>query len=432
MTRPTVTRPNVIVFLTDQQRYDTVGAYGNPLGLTPELDRAAAGGVRVERAFTPQPVCAPARAMLQTGQYQHRTGVYRNGIVLPQDVPTLAHHFRDAGYETAYIGKWHLAGTDNAPVPAELRGGYEHWLAADVVEFISDAYDARLYDGDGNEVRLPGYRADAYVDAAIRWLATPRERPFFLFLSLIEPHHQNTRDDYPAPAGYAERYANRWLPRDLAALGGTATDHLPGYLGMVKRVDEAFGRLLDALASLGRRDDTVVALTSDHGCHFKTRNGEYKRSAHDASIRVPLVLDGPGFRGAPAPDRQVSLIDLPPTLLDAAGLAVPAEMQGRSILRDRDDPDEVFVQISESQVGRALRTRQWKYAVRAPDGDGWNDPDAAEYVEDLLYDLEADPHELVNLAGRPEYAEVAARLRARLIARMVEAGEPAPVVRPSS
>jgi choline-sulfatase len=425
-----VTRPNVIVFLTDQQRHDSVGAYGNPLGLTPELDRAAADGVRVERAFTPQPVCAPARALLQTGQYQHRTGVYRNGIVLPTDVPTLAHHFRDAGYETAYIGKWHLAGTEAEPVPPELRGGYEHWLGADVVEFISDAYDARLYDGDGNEVRMPGYRADAYVDAAIRWLAAPRERPFFLFLSLIEPHHQNTRDDYPAPDGYAERYANRWMPRDLAALGGTAAGHLAGYWGMVKRVDEAFGRLLDALTSLGRRDDTVVALTSDHGCHFKTRNGEYKRSAHDASIRIPLVLDGPGFRGTAAPDRQVSLIDLPPTLLDAAGLDVPAEMQGQSILRERDDPDEIFVQISESQVGRALRTRGWKYAVVAPDGNGWDDPDAAEYVEDLLYDLEADPYELVNLAGRPEYAAVAAELRGRLIARMVEAGEAAPVIRP--
>ncbi|WP_218577999.1 sulfatase-like hydrolase/transferase [Phytohabitans rumicis] len=220
---------NVLVFLSDQQRFDSVGAYGNPLDLTPELDRAAAGGMLVSHAFTPQPVCAPARAMLQTGQYQNRTGVYRNGIPLPPDVPTLAHHFTAAGYQTGYIGKWHLAGTDSAPVPPHLRGGYDYWLAADVVEFISDAYDARLYDGDGAEVRLPGYRADAYVDAAIRWLAQPRQAPFFLFLSLIEPHHQNTRDDYPAPAGYADRYADRWTPPDLAALGGSTSEHLAGY-----------------------------------------------------------------------------------------------------------------------------------------------------------------------------------------------------------
>ncbi|GAA4690450.1 sulfatase [Phytohabitans rumicis] len=389
----------------------------------------------VSHAFTPQPVCAPARAMLQTGQYQNRTGVYRNGIPLPPDVPTLAHHFTAAGYQTGYIGKWHLAGTDSAPVPPHLRGGYDYWLAADVVEFISDAYDARLYDGDGAEVRLPGYRADAYVDAAIRWLAQPRQAPFFLFLSLIEPHHQNTRDDYPAPAGYADRYADRWTPPDLAALGGSTSEHLAGYWGMVKRVDEAFGRLLDALTSLGLRDNTVVAYTSDHGCHFKTRNGEYKRSAHDASIRVPLVLSVPGRTG-PAPRRLVSLIDLPPTLLDAAGLPVPAQMQGRSILAEAGEPDDddhdddVFVQISESQVGRALRTRRWTYAVVARDADGWDDPGASEYGEDLLYDLDADPHELTNLAGRPEYADVAADLRRRLIARMVAAGEPAPVISP--
>ncbi|MEJ3747186.1 sulfatase-like hydrolase/transferase [Actinomycetes bacterium KLBMP 9797] len=421
---------NVVVFLSDQQRSDSVGAYGNPLDLTPELDRAADGGTLVRHAFSAQPVCAPTRAMLQTGQYQNRTGVYRNGIPLPPDVPTLAHHFRAAGYDTGYIGKWHLAGTDSAPVPPHLRGGYQYWLAADVVEFISDAYDARLYDGAGAEVRLPGYRADAYVDAAIRWLAQPREKPFYLFLSLIEPHHQNTRDDYPAPAGYADRYANRWTPADLAALGGSTSEHLAGYWGMVKRVDEAFGRLLDALTSLGLRDDTVVAYTSDHGCHFKTRNGEYKRSAHEASIRVPLVLSGPGFTGA-EPERLVSLIDLPPTLLDAAGLPVPPEMQGRSLLAPPPDTDEVFIQISESQVGRAIRTRRWKYAVVAPGADGWDAPGATEYVEDLLYDLDADPHELTNLASHPDYAAVAAHLRARLIAHMVTAGEPAPTITPA-
>jgi choline-sulfatase len=421
-------RPNVLVFLTDQQRFDSTGVHGNPLGLTPNLDRMAGTGTHFSHAFTPQPVCAPARAALQTGQYQNRTGVYRNECVLPPDIPTLAHHFAAAGYQTGYVGKWHLAGTDDKPVPPELRGGYQHWLGADVVEFISSPFAARLFDADGADVALPGYRADAYVDAAIDWLSRERTDPFLLFVSLIEPHHNNPDDDYPAPPGYAERYAGRWTPGDLAALGGTTAEHLPGYWGMVRRVDEAFGRLLDALAAHDLRDNTVVAFTSDHGCHFKTRNREYKRSAHDASIRVPLVLDGPGLRGGRR-DELVSLIDLPPTLLDAAGLPVPDAMQGSSLLRERDR-EAVFVQISESHVGRAIRTRRWKYSVRAPHADGKADPGALEYVEDLLYDLEADPHELTNLAGRPSHAPVAEQLRGQLTELMVAAGEPAPVIRP--
>ena len=180
--------------------------------------------------------------------------------------------------------------------------------------------------------------------------------PFFLFVSYIEPHHQNQIDDYPPPEGYRERYTGRWTPPDLAALGGTAHQHLGGYYGQVKRLDEALGRLLDALTSLGLRDNTIVLFTSDHGCHFRTRNAEYKRSCHESSIRVPTALCGPGFDGGGQIPELVSLIDLPPTLLDAAGLKVPAEMQGRSILplvrkQPVDWPGEMFVQISESHVG---------------------------------------------------------------------------------
>ncbi len=172
-------RPNVVVFFTDQQRWDSLGANGNPLDLTRTLDRMAQRGTHVLHAFTPQPVCAPARAVLQTGRYPTATGVYRNQIALPRDVPTLAHHFTAAGYATGYIGKWHLA--DRDPVPPEQRGGYQYWLAANTLEFHSD-----------------------------------------------EPHHQNHRDDYPAPDGYAERYTGRWTPPDLATLGGSSQQHLGG------------------------------------------------------------------------------------------------------------------------------------------------------------------------------------------------------------
>jgi len=429
-------RRNVVVFLTDQQRFDSTGVHGNPLDLTPNFDRFAGEGTLLAQAFTPQPVCAPARSVLQTGQYPTRNGVYRNGIALPAEAPTLARVFAAAGYDTAYVGKWHLADTGTEPVPAERRGGYQHWLAADVLEFVSDAYDANLFDADGVRRHRPGYRSDACVDAAIDFLAAPHERPFLLFISLIEPHHQNHRDDYPAPHGYRERYAGRWTPPDLAALGGSSAAQLGGYWGMVKRVDEGFGRLLDALESLGLREETVVAFGTDHGCHFKTRNSEYKRSAHDASIRIPLALGGPGFCGGGRVESLVSLIDLPPTLCDAAGLSVPGHMQGRSMLPlahgDRDGwPDDVFVQISESQVGRAVRTSRWKYAVTAMDADGWKDSGASSYTESHLYDLRADPHELTNLAGLDSHRELADVLRDRLVRRMVEAGEDAPRIEPA-
>lgn len=434
MTRQRDDRPNVVVFFTDQQRWDTTGIHGNPLELTPNFDRLARRGADIHYSYTCQPVCGPARSCLQTGMYATNTGSYRNGIPLRRDLPTLAQSFAAGGYATGYIGKWHLGTQD--PVPVEERAGYQEWLASNLLEFTSDAYDTVMFDTAGNAVKLPGYRVDAVTDAAIRYIDRHQAEPFFLFISYIEPHHQNHIDDYPPPDGYRERYTGRWTPPDLAALGGSSAQHLGGYYGMVKRLDEALGRLTDALKSLGLDQDTVVLYTSDHGNHFKTRNGEYKRSCHESAARVPTAFWGPGFDGKGQVDSLVSLVDLPPTLLDAAGLPIPSTMEGRSLLPllngDAPDwPEEVFIQISESQVGRAIRTRRWKYGVDAPDKHGWNDAGSDHYVEQYLYDLESDPYELQNLAGHEALADVSTDLRERLIARMVAAGEAAPTITPA-
>jgi arylsulfatase A-like enzyme len=180
-------------------------------------------------------------------------------------------------------------------------------------------------------------------------------------------------------------------------------------------------------------DETVMLFTSDHGCHFKTRNAEYKRSCHEASVRVPTALQGPGFDGGGQVRELVSIVDLPPTLLEAAGLSVPEEMQGRSILpllRGGEEgwPEEVFIQVSESQVGRAVRTQRWKYGVVAPDKDGEGDPGSDRYLEEYLYDLQADPYELNNLAGMKSHREVSKVMRKRLLRRMHEAGEGEPEI----
>jgi arylsulfatase A-like enzyme len=431
-------RPNVIIFFTDQQRWDSTGVHGNPLELTPNFDRIALEGTHLYNAFTPQPVCGPARACLQTGLYATQSGCFTNGIPLPQDSFTMAHAFNQAGYRTAYIGKWHLArDEDGGPVPPEYRGGYTDWLAANTLEFTSDAYRTCLYDNDGREVRLPGYRVDALADAAIDYIDGHQAEPFFLFLSFLEPHFQNHRDDYPAPTGYAERYSGRWTPPDLQALGGgTAYQHLPGYWGMVKRLDEALGRILDALRSLGQLENTILVFTSDHGNHFKTRNAEYKRSCHDSSVRIPLAICGPGFDGGGRIQQMISLLDLPPTLLDACAIPIPPAWSGRSILpllrrEPVDWPADVFIQISESQVGRALRTSRWKYCIVAPGLSGTLEPGAEEYSEDALYDLLADPYELNNLIGYASHQPVSATLRERLLRRMVEAGEPEPRISPA-
>lgn len=430
-------RPNILVFFTDQQRWDTAGVHGNPLDLMPNFDRMAQRGTHVYNCFTCQPVCGPARASLQTGLYATNTGCFRNGIPIREDAITLGHLFRDAGYRTAYIGKWHLGNrAEVGPVDAKYRTGYDDWLASNVLEFTSDAYETVMYDGNGQPIKLPGYRVDAVTDAAIRYIDRHQDHPFYLFVSYIEPHFQNHRDDYPAPDGYAERYIGRWIPPDLAALGGTTHQHIAGYYGMVKRLDEALGRLLDALKSLKLLENTVVLFTSDHGCHFKTRNSEYKRSCHESSIRVPTALQGPGFDSGGQIRELVSLVDLPPTLLDAAGITVPEYMQGRSILplvrgERQGWPGEVFVQISESQVGRAVRTQRWKYSVVAPEADGRKDLGADHYVEEFLYDLYADPYELRNLIGLESHRKVASILREKLIRRMVEAGEKPPTIEPA-
>ncbi len=434
MKRKPSDHPNIVVFFTDQQRWDTTGIHGNPLGLTPNFDRMAVMGTHVFNSFTCQPVCGPARASLQTGRYSLDTGVWRNGLALRPGEQTLAHYFREAGYTTGYIGKWHLA--SEQAVPKEQQGGYDFWLGANVLEFCSEPYDTVMYDGDQRPVKLPGYRVDAQTDAVIRYIDVHQHEPFYLFVSYLEPHHQNRIDDFVPPDGYREPYQNRWIPPDLAALGGSTQQHIAGYYGIVKRLDEALGRILDALKSLDLDENTIVLFTSDHGCHFKTRNGEYKRSCHESSIRVPTAFIGPGFTGGGRIQELVSLVDLPPTLLDAAGIPVPDSMHGRSILPllhggTAEWPREVFMQISEAQVGRAIRTHRWKYSVSAPDRDGGRDPDSDHYVEEFLYDLQADPYELHNLIHYDAYDELKAMLRERLLQRMQEAGEERPTIEPA-
>ena len=445
---------NIIFYFTDQQRWDTCGCYGQPLNITPNLDRLAQEGVKFDNAFTPQPVCGPCRALFQTGRYPTETGCFRNNVMLPAGVKTLGSYIEEAGYETAYIGKWHLASDGElekpptidhtvTAIPRELRGGYTgFWRAADVLEFTSHGYDGFVFDENDQRVDFKGYRADCINDMALEFFDRyDGQKPFFMTVSQIEPHHQNDRRHYEGPEGSKEKFKNFILPEDLKALGGNAAEEYPDYLGQCASLDENLGRLVAKLKEKGLYEDTVIIFASDHGSHFLTRNrdshlngyDDYKRSCHDAALHVPLVIAGGPFKGGAAVEELVSTASLPKTILALAGVDVGDAMIGENLLdvvekKDHNRPNEIFAQISESRVGRCIRSARYTYSVYAPGVNGGEAAAADLYADDFLYDMEKDPHQLNNVAADPAYAGVKAELRDRLLYWIEQAEGTRPVI----
>lgn len=446
---------NIIFFFSDQQRWDTCGCYGQPLDITPNLDRLASEGVKFEHAFTAQPVCGPCRALFQTGRYPTETGCFRNSIMLPGGVKTLGEYMeQDAGYETAYIGKWHLASDGEleqkpvidhtiSAIPHNLRGGYTgFWRAADVLEFTSHGYDGYVFDENNNRIDFKGYRADCISEFALEYLDQYNgKKPFFMTISYIEPHHQNDHNHYEGPNGSKEKYADFVLPEDLKALGGNAAQEYPDYLGQCASLDENLGRLIAKLKEKGLYDNTVIIYSSDHGSHFQTRNkdthlcgyDDYKRSCHDSCLRVPLVIAGGPFKGGKVVEELVSTASLPKTFLALAGIDVGDKMVGEYLLdvvenHNDNRPKEVFAQISESRVGRCIRTSEFTYAVYAPGVHGGVAAAADHYADDFLYDMRVDPHQLNNVVDDPAYADIKRDLRERLLKWLEKAEGAYPVI----
>ncbi len=425
-------RPNIIFYFSDQQRYDTLGCYGQKLDVSPNLDKLAKEGTIFNNAFTPQPVCGPTRAVLQSGKYATEINCHTNGLPLPQNINTIANYLNEQGYETAYVGKWHLASDkpnniiyDTKPVPVEKRGGYrDYWCASDVLEFTSHGYNGHVFDSDNNQVDFIGYRADAINNFAIEYLhKKTSDKPFFMFISQIEPHHQNDRNRYEGPDGSKERFKNYEIPCDLEGTMGDWRENYPDYLGCCHSLDQNVGKLIDTLKTMGEYENTVIIYTSDHGSHFRTRNSEYKRSCHDGSLRVPLIISGGAFLGGNIRDELVSLIDLPTTILDIAGIEKPKDYRGNSLNKlikgEIDDwQDFVFSQISESQMGRCIRTKRWKYSIEA-DKDSWA-KDSNIYIEAFLYDLENDKAEKNNLISSVEYQEIKKELSKKIKDKILE------------
>ncbi len=242
-----------------------------------------------------------------------------------------------------------------------------------------------------------------------------------------------------APHGVAQHFQDPYVPADLKAYPGNWQSQLPNYYGCCQAIDKSVGRIRQILREENLADNTILMFLSDHGCHFMTRNEEYKRSPHNSSIRIPLIAEGPGFNTSTRVDEIVGNLNIAPTLLEAAGIEAPGSMKGRSflpLLRNPEAraawPNTELIQISEAMLGRAIRTADWMYCVADADADPLTQESSLRYREYAFYDERGDPDELTNLAGRKEYRKQAERLREQLRQMIVASGEPEPDVMPAT
>jgi len=445
---PPTGRPNVLMICADQFRADFVGAnHENPSVKTPHIDALAARGVNFSQCMSNQPLCSPSRASFLTGRYATETSVWKLGVELDHSLPTVATEFRKNGYTTNFMGKWHVSATDGPDgkkqngwiAPGPSRGGFDDlWEGANVLETVSHPYQGDYWDNDGKNIGFKDeYRVDFIANRAVQFIEQKHDKPWLLFVSQLEPHHQNGIDAFVPPKRYEKGYDNPYIPEDLRNLPGNWPSHLPGYYGCVQAIDDCVGSLVAALEKSGQLDNTLILFFSDHGCTFRSRLGEYKRSPHDASIRVPFVVAGPGFDQSTTIDQIVSLVDLTPTLLDGAGIEPPAGMRGKPLKLLAQQPktrstwdSTAFFQISQSICGRGIRTPDWCYCAFDPSVKNGEAAGSKEYQDFALYSVSGDSAQMVNLVGRPQYKAIADKLREELRRRIVAAGEPEATITP--
>lgn len=442
-------KPNVVIFLADEVRWDFIDAIGgNPTIKTPNIDRLAQRGTLFTHAVTNQPLCSPSRACMLTGRYPTETGVWKLEVDLRQDIPTLATILRSHGYTANMIGKWHLAAANVATktgfgwTKPELRGGFlDVWEGANVYERVTHPYEGTIWDADGKEIKWDNeYRVDFLTDRVVRFLERKHDKPFLLYISQLEPHFQNDLNTVVGPKGLAAKYQNPYVPGDLLPLPGVWQQELPDYYAAIESIDASVGRVIETLEKQGMLDNTVFLFTSDHGCHFQTRENNYKRTPHDSSIRIPLVMAGPGIASQRRVDAITGNINVTPTLLELCGITPLKEMKGRSMVAmintlqgEAKWNNRELIQISGTNgtgMGRAIRTRDWTYSIANPTG-GNDMPHAPRYSEYVMFNNVADPHQMVNLCGRHMYHQQADSLRAELLQLIEDSGDPRPIIEPA-
>lgn len=437
-------RPNVLFILADDHAAHAISCYGSRINRTPNLDRIAREGIRFTNCFCTNSICAPSRASILTGQYSHVNGVINNYTEFDAAQQTFPKLMQQAGYETALIGKWHLASDPT---------GFNYW---NILPGQGAYHDPAMIEM-GSRTQHSGYVTDIITDESIRWLrGRPADRPFLLLCQQKAPHrfwqpdekHAHLYDDVeiPEPDTFDDDYATRCEAARHQAmtveqhlndhdLKGPPPDGLTGpalkewkyqryikdYLRCIASVDDNMGRLLEHLDQSGLADNTVVVYTSDQGFFLGDHGWFDKRFMYEESLRMPLLVRYPReIKPGGVSDALVTNVDFAETFLDYAGVTPPPTMQGRSIrsiLQGRqpaDWPKSMYYHYYEyGDEGRGgwhrvyphfgVRTRRYKLIRFYDKTDCWE-----------LYDLEKDPHEIRNVYDDPAYASVVKELRAEL------------------
>lgn len=421
---PQAARPNIVFILTDDQRWDALGVEGHPFLRTPNIDRIAREGAHFRNAFVTTPLCSPSRASFLTGQYVHTHRVNSNGDngPLSHQLVTFPRLLHDAGYETAYVGKWHM-GNDDSPRP-----GFDRW-----VSFRGQGqYVDPVLNEDGRVSKISGYMTDLLTDRAVEFIRRPRTKPFLVYLAHKAVHgpftpaerHRDLFADQPIrrAASAADRLDGKpALRRTLEGAAregagrGPGDDVIRNQLRALVAVDEGVGRILQALEETRQLENTVVMFASDNGYFWGEHSLGDKRAAYEESIRIPLLLRYPRrVKAGMAIDAPVLNIDVAPTLLDFGSVQPPASIQGRSLVpllagTVRGWRTAFFAEyFAEPRFPRipswqAVRTERWKY-IRYTELEGM----------DELYDLRADPGELLNLIHDPAGAKILPELKGEL------------------
>ncbi|MEE8469426.1 MAG: sulfatase [Planctomycetota bacterium] len=430
-------RPNLLLMLTDDQRYDTLSCTGNEVLSTPNIDRLASEGVLFSRAYVTTSLCCPARASLLTGRYAHRTGIRNNEdtTAFLADAAGFPERLQAAGYETAFFGKWHIPNPGAAPQP-----GFDHWVSFEG----QGKYDRETYNINGETRAIPGFSTDVLTDLAREWIERPRDGPFCLILSVKNLHgpyfppKRHRREfldvEFSPPDSFDDpdqivadtKRRNKVKKRARRFAGEDSHDDLErGYHQLVLSIDDNLGRLYETLESTGVMDRTAIVFTSDGGFMWGEHGLYRKRTAYEPSIHVPLLMRLPG--DVPAGrviDGLVLNIDLAPTLLDLAGAVIPAGVQGMSFVplwRSEGSPwrkDFLYIdgwgRFLPGPHEMAVIGSRYKY-VR----------NRGSVIEETLFDLDSDPDERTDLASQPEHAEILAGLRERMGTLVSELEAPA-------
>jgi len=409
--------PNVIFVLADEWRAQSVGYNGNMDIITPNLDKLAGESLSLFNTISCCPVSCPYRGSLLTGQYPLTTGVFMNDVQLNPESRTLSKVFREAGYKTAFIGKWHLDGHGRSSfIPAERRQGFEYWK---VLECTHDYNNSYYWDNEDNKKKWDGYDAYAQTADAINYIneTSKSNKPFLLILSWGPPHTPFET----APESCKELYRGMTLNNrgnvPVEESDKTKND-LVGYYGHITALDSCIGALQDAVRNAGIEENTVFVFTSDHGAMVNSHGYMHKQRPYEESIHVPFLLKYPAILGREGKrlDMLFNTPDIMPTLLGLCELSIPNSVEGDDksqvlLGRKTDTTTEVLIacyqpfgQWARNNGGkeyRGVRTKRYTY-VRDLTGP-W-----------LLFDNEKDPWQMNNLINQPGYDDIQMELNHKL------------------